>query len=146
MEDNKSKLVGGFVRMEVSLGSVVNLIMLVVVLGGAITAYDNNTAVQAKSQALLAQKFDDFESMAEAQLTTVSAQTASVPLTAARLESMASRVRSLRAKVDTLSERIGVLERAQAAMAAELDDVLHPETNGGGGSGGNGGHGNNREQ
>lgn len=110
--------------MEIGLGSVLNMLIILGILGTTLISYESDKATEQKSIALLEQRFQDFDEAATAQLATITAATASMPVVNNEITGMQGSIHTLDGRMDGLEKRVGVIEQDQAGTDAEIDGIV----------------------
>ena len=129
--DHNAKLVGGFLRMEIGLGSLVNLMLLVMSGVGIVHFLDAQAqdaavraAVDQKSVALMGQKFEDFETQTQAQLTAISVSMAGMPVAVAQISAVADHVHALDGRMDADERAQASLATRQSVLESRVDGIV----------------------
>ena len=120
----RAKLLGGLVRMEISLGGVLTLMMIVGIAWNTLRAYDDEQASVRSQFALLRQQFVSFQAQTQAQLDTITVQTVKLPVTDSELAAVNNHLHAIDGRLDGVDNRLGAVERLQAGTQAEVDSIV----------------------
>lgn len=121
---SRPRLLGGFLRLEIGLGSLVNLLVIMTMIGSALISYETDRAQEQKTIALLEQRFVDFESSTQAQLAQIATQTSGYPNAVQEVSTVNHQLVTVSGQLSSLATRVGTLEQNQAVDASEINGLM----------------------